>query len=302
MELDELINGAWGRHETETEAVAKELEEHVGLVADPGHAAAFSAVASHTVGEHLGDWGRAGRLIDAAVDGLEDDAALTSSLILLGVAREFAEDADGASEAFERARALAGDDAVVEVRTHLARASAYMGVGTSSDLLRAHGGAMEVVGSMSDTRSVDRLVAIISNNAASHLMELTELSREEADGMLRIAAAAKDAWTRAGAWVNHERADYLMALVHNRISEWSDGLAAADAGLSTIAANGEEKIDEAFLQLARAHALAGLGEDAGRDGALQTADAIASDWDGGLKAYYDSQRERSLVASTWQPA
>jgi hypothetical protein len=70
----------------------------------------------------------------------------------------------------------------------------------------------------------------------------------------------------------------------------------------TIADNGEEKIDEAFLQLARAHALAGLGDDAGRDGALQTADALASDWDGGLKAYYDSHRERSLVASTWQPA
>ena len=301
MELEELINGGWGRHETETEAVAQELEEHVGLVADPGHAAAFSALASHTVGEHLGDWSRAARLIEAAVKGLQDDAALTSSLILLGVSLEFGEDADGATAAFDRARALAGDDAVFAVRTHLARASAYMGVGTSADLLREHQSAMEVVSEMTDTASVDRLVAIISNNAASHLMEQEELSREEADGMLRIAEAAKGSWTRAGEWVNHERADYLMALVHNRISEWGEGLAAADAGLATIAANGEEPIDEAFLQLARAQALAGLGEDAGRDEALRTADALAAEWDGALKAYYDSQRERSLVASSWQP-
>ena len=302
MELEELINGGWGRHETETEAVASELEEHVGLVADPGQAAAFSALASHAVGEHLGDWGRAARLIEAAVKGIQDDAALTSSLILLGVSLEFCEDADGAAAAFDRARALAGDDAVVGVRTHLARASAYMGIGTSADLLREHQSAMEIVGEMSETASVDRLVAIISNNAASHLMEQDELSGEEAEGMLRIAGVAKESWTRAGDWVNHERADYLMALAHNRISEWADGLAAADAGLSTITANGEEQIDEAFLQLARAQALAGLGEEGGRLEALQAADVLAADWDGGLKDYYDLQRERSLVAPSWEPA
>jgi len=302
MELEELINGGWGRHETETEAVAGELEAHVGLVADPGQAAAFSALASHAVGEHLGDWGRAAHLIGAAVDGLADDAALTSSLILLGVAREFGEDSSGANEAFERARALAGDDAVVDVRTHLARASAYMSVGTSADLIREHQAAIQVVATMSATESVDRLVAIVSNNGASHLMELEELSREEAEGMIRIAETAKEFWTRSGDWVNHERADYLMALVHNRISGWPEGLAAADAGLATIAANGEEEIDEAFLQLARAQALTGLGEGAGRDEALQAADALAADWEEGLKGWYDSQREKSLEAPHWQPA
>jgi len=302
MELEELINGGWGRHETETEAVASELEEHVGLVADPGQAAAFSALASHAVGEHLGDWARAARRIEGAVNGIQDDPALTSSLILLGVSLEFGEDADGAAAAFDRARALAGDDAVVGVRTHLARASAYMGVGTSADLLREHQSAMEIVGEMSETASVDRLVAIVSNNVASHLMGQRELSREEADGMLRVAGVAKASWTRAGDWVNHERADYLMALVHNRISEWAEGLAAADAGLATISTNGEEKVDEAFLQLARAQALAGLGEDADRDGALQRADALAADWDEGLKGWYDSQRVKSLEVQRWRPA
>jgi hypothetical protein len=302
MELEELINGGWGRHEAETEAVAQELEEHVGLVKDPGHAAAFSALASHAVGEHLGEWSRAARLIEAAVKGLQDDAALTSSLILLGVSLEFGEDTDGAAAAFDRARALAGDDAVFAVRTHLARASAYMGVGTTADLLREHQSAMEVISEMPDTASVDRLVAIISNNAASHLMEQEELSREEADGMLRIAGTAKECWTRAGDWVNHERADYLMALVYNRISEWGEGLAAADAGLTTIAENGEEEIDEAFLQLARSQALRGLGEESACEEALKVADAYAEDWTEGLRAWYDSQRERSLEAPPWRPA
>lgn len=302
MEFEELINGGWGRHETETEVVAAELEEHVGLVEDAGQAASFSALTSHAVGEHLGDWGRAAGLIERAVDGLGDDPALTSSVILLGVAREFGEDASGSGAAFERARSLAGDDTIVEVRTHFARASAYMGVGTSADMIGEHSKAMEVVERMPDTESVDRLVAIVSNNAASHLMELESLSEEEADGMIRIARTAKEFWTRAGEWVNHERADYLLALGHNRVSDWEAGLASADAGLATIAANGEEKVDEAFLQLARAQALLGLGEDAARDEALATADALATDWDEGLKGWYDSQREKSLEAPRWRPA
>lgn len=302
MELEELINGGWGRHEAETEAVARELEEHVGLVSDSGQAAAFSALASHAVGEHLRDWERAASLIKEATKGLADDPALTSSLILLGIAQEFAEDAEGAAQSFERARALARNDDLVEVRTRLARASAYMGVGTKEQLQSEHRRAMEVVGGMQDTASVDRLVAIISNNLASHLMEQAELTREEADGMLWIAGVAKDAWTRAGDWVNHERADYLIALAHNRISQWSQALAAADAGLATIAANGEEEIDEAFLQLARAQALRGSGDQEGAGEALERADALAAPWDGGLKEWYDTVRTRALEAPTWEPA
>lgn len=296
MELEELINGGWGRHESETEAVAAELEEHVGLVGDAGQAAALCALASHAVGEHLEDWARAAALMERAVGGVEEDPALTSSVILLGVAREFAEDAAGAEAAFERARRLAGDDAIVEVRTHFARVSAYMGVGTAADVIAEHERALRSAEAMSDTGSVDRLIAIISNNAASHLMELDGLSADEASGMIAIAEAAKEAWVRAGDWMNHERADYLMASVHNRVANWAKALAAADAGLATIAANGEEKVDEAFLQLARSLALRGLGEGAAADEALEAADALAEDWEEGLRSWYGEQRGKSLTA------
>jgi hypothetical protein len=296
MELEERINAGWGRHEAETDAVAAELEEHIAEVGDVEQAASICALASHVMGEHLGDWGRAATLMERAVEGIEDEPGLTSSVILLGVARELAEDAAGAEAAFEHARALAGNDMLVEVRTRFARVAAYMGVSTAAEVVREHDEAMSVVATMEDTESVDRLIAIISNNAANHLLDLEELSSEEAAGMIRIAQAAMGAWKRAGDWTNHERADYLVALVHNRIAEWATGLAAADAGLVTIAANGEEPVDEAFLQLARALALRGLGEDAAADEALGVADALAVDWDEGLRAWYDAQREKSLVA------
>jgi hypothetical protein len=94
--------------------------------------------------------------------------------------------------------------------------------------------------------------------------------------------------------VQRERADYLMALVHNRTSGWEAGLKAADEALATIASNGEELIDEAFLQLARAQALNGMQELGERDSALGVADALASEWGEGLKAWYEEQRAKSI--------
>jgi hypothetical protein len=87
-----------------------------------------------------------------------------------------------------------------------------------------------------------------------------------------------------------------MASVHNRVADWAKALAAADAGLATIAANGEEKVDEAFLQLARSLALRGLGEGAAADEALEAADALAEDWEEGLRSWYGEQRGKSLTA------
>jgi hypothetical protein len=295
MEFDELINSGWGRHETETEQLALDLLGAVELVEDAGQAAAFSALASHTLGEHMGNWGGAATLIEGALHGLSDAPALTSTVILLGVAQEFAGDAEAAASSFERARGLAGDDALVAVRTHFARASAYMGVGDSRLLIQEHRAGLEKVAAMADKAGVDRLVAIISNNLASHLLGLETLSDEESNGMLEIAAAARTAWFRAGDWVQRERADYLMALVHNRLADWEAGLKAADEALATIAANGEEPIDEAFLQLARAQAFNGLQEQAERDSALGVADALASEWGDGLKAWYEEQRAKSLA-------
>ena len=294
MELDELINGGWGRHETETEQLALELLEGVELVKDAGQAAAFSALASHTLGEHLGNWGGAATLIEGALHGLDEAPELTSTVILLGVAQEFAGDEEAAVASLERARSLAGDDVLVRVRTHFARASAHMGVGDIALLIQEHANAMKLVSTMPDTASVDRLVAIMSNNLASHLLGLEALSDEESKGMLEIALAARAAWWRAGEWVQRERADYLMALVHNRLANWEAGLKAADEALATIAANGEELIDEAFLQLARAQALNGMQELDGRDSALGVADALASEWGEGLKAWYEEQRAKSL--------
>ncbi|MCI0342986.1 MAG: hypothetical protein L0216_17900, partial [Planctomycetales bacterium] len=47
--------------------------------------------------------------------------------------------------------------------------------------------------------------------------------------------------------------------VENALGSFGEGLASADRALSTIARNGEEPVDAAFLHAERARALRGLG-------------------------------------------
>ena len=84
-----------------------------------------------------------------------------------------------------------------------------------------------------------------------------------------------------------------MALVANAVCEPKEALGHIEASLGLIAANGEEPIDVTFLTLAKANALAGLGDAEGHRQALAAADADAAAWDEpGLKAWYAGERAR----------
>ena len=64
MEFEELINGGWGRHESETEAVAADLEEHVGLVEDAGQAAGLRELLDAYQAQDRAPWGEAPRAVE----------------------------------------------------------------------------------------------------------------------------------------------------------------------------------------------------------------------------------------------
>ena len=59
MDIKELINNGWARHDKESEALAKDLEANVALAETPAHVGAFMQLANHTIGSHLKDWPRA---------------------------------------------------------------------------------------------------------------------------------------------------------------------------------------------------------------------------------------------------
>lgn len=118
-----------------------------------------------------------------------------------------------------------------------------------------------------------------------------------ADALRSLDAAALRFWTAAGNWVNLERAFYLRALVANRIGDHAAARDDCRQALQVIAANGDDAVDRAFLQLQLAAALLRLGEMEGGRQALAAAQASAAAWDDtGLRHWFRQEHDR-LFAS-----
>jgi hypothetical protein len=79
----------------------------------------------------------------------------------------------------------------------------------------------------------------------------------------------------------------------NALGRHRDAAAAARAGLETIRANGEEAVDEAFLNLTLCAAARGLRDKELADRALADADALASAFDDeGLRKWFADERAK----------
>ena len=138
-----------------------------------------------------------------------------------------------------------------------------------------------------ERRTSDRALAVTSNNLASALLERPDRTEEQTELMMTAARAARTFWLKAGDWTHDERSDYLLALVHNAVGEHDAALGHVDKALQTIAANGAEPIDAAFLHLARAVALRGLARFEEHAAAVDAAETLARNFtDPGIVEWY----------------
>lgn len=290
MDFTTLMQTGWRDHESATARVADDLTEHAGVVSDAGQAAQYAQLATHAVGEHLGDWPRAVGLVERVVAGRPDDAALSPALGSLAVARHFAGDLPGALAAESRAAALVEDPIGALVRTRMFLASAYLSAKQAEACAAVYRGAMALATKLPEGSGAARAIGVTSNNLAGALVEKEGRTEDETALMLEAAHAARTWWMRSGGtWVNEERADYLLSITHAAAGRPDEALTFADRALATIAANGEEKVDQAFLLLARAdaHRLKRDAQAAAAD--LAKADALAAAFtDDGLKTWYAS--------------
>jgi len=152
---------------------------------------------------------------------------------------------------------------------------------------------LDEIGTWTDAGSITDMLAASLNNVVSALLERDD-APAESDAYRRAlsegARAGRTLWLRAGTWVNHERAEYLVALCANATEDWSAGKAAAQSGLDIIAANGSEDVDRAFLLLELSRALAGEGDDeasrVARAQAFAIADGFGEQW---LREWFESR-------------
>lgn len=142
------------------------------------------------------------------------------------------------------------------------------------------------------------LVAASLNNVTSHLMDVRDVDIDAPayrQALTHGSQICRSIWAAAGNWVNHERADYLVALCANRLQEYEAAGIAARAGLKTIENNGSEDVDRAFLLLELARAHKGLGQVDEGQAARTEAARLAEAFDKDLRAWFDSRDAASRL-------
>jgi hypothetical protein len=301
MPLDELIKSGWARHAEDPEGVAQELESHKEAIGEAGQAAAFLGLANHTIGEHLGDWRRAQRLADQIMTEPPHSPEMGGALLCLALAHLMAGD-------WPEALALAAlitasgheSGAVVQIKLSMQAAKALFSARETARGAHLFRSALDLARARHEP-SADRTVAVLCSNLASDLLERPERSADETGVMQSAALAAREFWGRCGTWVNTERALYLLALVNNATGDPGAALAQAEEALQTIASNGEERVDEAFIRLALADSYRLLGTIGHAHKELHAADALAAGFPSeGLKSWYADQRAK-LEPGTQKP-
>lgn len=275
--LEQLLNDGWDYHDKESERLARELEAFAPEGIAPGLLVSFLHLATHTIGEHLGDWPRALALGRRVLDGQMPVLETAKAWGRLYVAAVLAGDSLEAADLELSYLKASGDDfgaALLDMRFMLA--GALVGSKRAGEGARFYRSGLDLVGQIRPSALLDRTIAVVSNNVGWELYEKSSRTADE-DALMQLAAdTSLEFWLRCGNWINEERGLYLKALVANVTGNPEVGLAHANEAIAVIKAHGERPLDAALLHLARAVSLAALGDTDGRAHAISEADAAAA--------------------------
>ena len=252
MAFDAFMQQAWADHADRPAEVAVRLRTQTPAPATPDQLSALVRLVVHLCGEHLGafDDGR-WRLAALAPHPLAD--AGVQSALRVGTASLTLAQSGHADRA--------GFTVEEQVRTEAAAAAICVGRGQTEramSLLRAARDRLAALPNAS--AAMHRPLAVACNNMAWELHDRgSARSRQDTAVMLDIAAASRLHWSRAGTWLEVERADYALALCHLSADKPDAALACADACLAACTRN-EAPVMDHFLAheaLARVHGARG---------------------------------------------
>ncbi len=205
--FDAFLARAWADHATRGDAVARRLRTRTPPPQSPTQLSALSRFVVHLLGEHLGRFDDARWRLAAlrthalADDSVQSDLRVGEATLNLG---------QGDDEAAKRL------NAAEIVRAESGAATLCLGRGQLERALHFIGSAAARLAALPDAELQDhRPLAVACNNMAWELQALGDKrSPPQTQAMLRIAAASREHWSRAGTWLHIERAEYCLALTH----------------------------------------------------------------------------------------
>ena len=205
--FDTFLQQAWADHADQPAVVAQRLRTDTPAPQSAEQLAALVGLVVHLCGEHLGAFDD-GRWRLAALAGHPLAHAGVQSALRVGMA--------GLTLAETGAADRGGFTLEELIRSEAAAAAISLGRHQTERAMSLLGAARErVAGLASADAGVHRPLAVACNNMAWELHDRAGArSDEDTAAMLDIAAASKLHWSRAGTWLEVERADYALALCH----------------------------------------------------------------------------------------
>ena len=297
--LRQLLEDGWNHHDKESERLARQLEAAAEAGVDTNLLAPFLHLSTHTIGEHLGDWRRALRLGKRVLEGRTptyESANAWGRAYVTAVLADASIEAAALELSYLKAAASDLGAALLDMRFMVI--GALVGSKRVGDAGHLYRSALGLVDEISPSHLLDRTIAAASNNLGWELYEMSSRSADEHSLMCLCAETSLKFWLKCGNWVNEERALYFRALVSNVTGSPQSALADADKALAVIHSQGERPLDAALLHLARASALAALGDKNGKSRAIADADAAASRLTAPeLKAQFAAERAKVVAAA-----
>lgn len=271
-------------HDDDPAHAAEGLRRLVEAGVPPADLARCAWLINHVVGETLGRWGEA-LALQRRLGADAPTGVLRHRAVAARLAGEPAEEVAATATLAQRGGATPAQAAMTVAL------SAWQFSQSAQPVQELVATILELLPSL-QPGPLAALNASALSNLVSALLDRTAAPVDTSTrrALVEGAQACRKLWREAGNWLNHERADYLVALCANRVGDWAAALEAAQSGLDTIARHGSEEVDRAFLLLQRARACRGLGDDAGHAESRREALTLAGSFDEpGLREWFDRE-------------
>jgi hypothetical protein len=205
--FDSFLARAWADHVGRGDAVARRLRTRTPPPQTPQQLGALVRFVVHLLGEHLGRFDDARwRLAALRTHALADDS-VQAELRVGEATLNLGQGEDDVAKRLSTAEI---------VRAESGAAALCLGRGQLERALHFVDSAAERIAALPDAQPQDhRPLAVACNNMAWELQSLGDKRNPaQTQAMLRIAAASREHWSRAGTWLHIERAEYCLALTH----------------------------------------------------------------------------------------
>jgi hypothetical protein len=251
--FDTFLQQAWADHAEQPEAVALRLRTQTPAPQTPDHLAAVSRLVVHVCGEHLGafDDGR-WRLNALRTHPLAD--VDVQSALRVGVA---------ALTLAERGSATRKNFTLEElIRSEGSAAAICVGRKNSERAMTLLRSARQRLAETPDaSAATHRPLAVACNNMLWELHERGAVrSAADSQAMLDVALASRFHWSKAGTWLEVERADYGLALAHLSADMLDQALHFGDQCLQGCLANSAPPYEHFYAHEALARVQHALGD------------------------------------------